>query len=82
MDFFLQMLSESGTNILEPIMSLEVVAPEEYLSSVLSDLGGRRADIGRVNVRGKSKVSNLLANVFCFVSLFFWVGRCLRNSTF
>lgn len=60
------MLSESGTYILEPIMSLDVVTPEQYLSPVLSDLGGRRADIGGVNVRDKSKVCFLAFNIFNF----------------
>lgn len=46
----------SGTDILEPIMQLEIVVPEEYLSSIMADLSRRRATINYVGVRGLSKV--------------------------
>ena len=36
---------EAGAVLLEPIMKLEVVTPEDYLGDVVADLSGRRADI-------------------------------------
>jgi elongation factor G len=42
--------------LLEPIMTLEVVAPEEYLGEVLSDLSGRRGDIQGLDLRSGSRV--------------------------
>lgn len=53
-----QLVKESGTDILEPVMHLEVVAPEEYLSIVLADLSRRRTTIRDVTMRGKNKVSH------------------------
>lgn len=50
-----KLLAQSGTQILEPIMQLEVVTPEEYLSSIMGDLSRRRAIIQNVSLRGKSK---------------------------
>jgi elongation factor G len=42
--------------LLEPIMSVEVVAPEEYLGEVLSDLSGRRGEIQGLDLRSGSRV--------------------------
>ena len=44
---------KAGLVLLEPIMRLEVVVPEEYLGDVLADLTGRRAEITGVKTRGK-----------------------------
>lgn len=51
-----QALAEAGVNILEPIMKLEVVTPEEYLGETTSDLGSRRAMIQDIFHRGKLRV--------------------------
>ncbi|MER3454541.1 MAG: elongation factor G [Acidimicrobiia bacterium] len=42
--------------LLEPIMSVEVVTPEDYLGDVISDLSSRRARIEGTEARGNSKV--------------------------
>jgi len=42
--------------LLEPIMSLEVVVPEEYLGDVIGDLNGRRGRIEGVQLRGTSQI--------------------------
>jgi elongation factor G len=39
--------------LLEPIMRLEVVCPEEYIGEVTGDLNRRRANLERIEVRGK-----------------------------
>lgn len=39
-------MSRGKMALLEPVMSLEVITPEEFLGDVLSDLGKRRAQIG------------------------------------
>jgi len=39
--------------LLEPIMKLEIVTPEQYLGDVISDLSSRRAQIGAVEARGE-----------------------------
>ncbi|KAJ8925928.1 hypothetical protein NQ315_009780 [Exocentrus adspersus] len=51
-----KLVKESGTDILEPVMQLEVVVPSSYLSVVLADLSRRRTAIRDVTMRGKSKV--------------------------
>lgn len=51
------MLDESGTNLLEPIMYLEIASPEEYISLILGDLGRKKADILNVEFKNNMKVS-------------------------
>lgn len=41
--------------LLEPVMSIEVVVPEEYLGDVMGDLNKRRAKIEELGTRGKAK---------------------------
>jgi len=41
--------------ILEPIMKVEVVTPEDFLGDVLGDLNSKRAQIGTVENRGNAK---------------------------
>jgi elongation factor G len=42
--------------LLEPIMSLEVVVPEEYMGDVIGDLTGRRGRIEGMQLRGTSQI--------------------------
>jgi elongation factor G len=42
--------------LLEPVMSLEVTVPEEYLGAVTADLNARRAEITDLLTRGKLRV--------------------------
>ncbi len=42
--------------LLEPIMRVEVVVPEEYMGEVIGDLNGRRGRIGQLEPRGGSQV--------------------------
>jgi elongation factor G len=49
---FRKILSDGKIVILEPIMSLEVVTPEEFLGNIQSDLNSRRAVIMNSDRRG------------------------------
>jgi elongation factor G len=46
----------AGVVLLEPIMDVEVVTPEEYMGDVIGDLSGRRGKIGSMGARGNSQV--------------------------
>jgi elongation factor G len=52
---------EAGTRLLEPIMKVEVIAPETNVGDVLGDLNARRAQIEDVGFRGQQRV--ILAKV-------------------
>jgi len=49
-------LRKGHSILLEPIMSLEVVIPAEYLGDVIGDLGSRRCKIESMSDRGNAKV--------------------------
>jgi len=68
---FKELREKGGPKLLEPIMSVEVVTPEEYLGSVIGDLNGRRGQIQGQDVRGNAIVINAfvpLANMFGYVN--------------
>ncbi len=44
--------------ILEPVMSVEVVTPEEYMGDVMGDLNGRRGKVEGMEPRGNAQVVN------------------------
>ncbi len=56
--------------LLEPIMKVEVVTPEDYVGSVIGDLNSRRGQIIGTDTRGNAQVVNAmvpLANMFQYV---------------
>ena len=61
---------KAGAQLLEPIMKVEVVTPEDYVGSVIGDLNGRRGQIQGQEARGVAVVINAmvpLANMFKYV---------------
>ena len=64
-------LQKGGSVLLEPIMKVEVVTPEEYTGSVIGDLNSRRGQIQGQDMRGNAVVVNAmvpLMNMFGYVS--------------
>lgn len=45
-----------GPVVLEPVMKLEVVTPEDYLGEVIGDLGRRRAGVESIDAQGDTQV--------------------------
>lgn len=57
-----KILVQAGCQLLEPIMSLEILTPSEKVSTILSDLSRRRSTILDVKPRGElNKVIEVLA---------------------
>ena len=46
----------TGAVLLEPIMKLEVVTPDDYLGDIMADLPARRAQVDRMSERAGLKV--------------------------
>jgi elongation factor G len=64
-------LQKAGCVLLEPIMKVEVVTPEDYTGSVIGDLNSRRGQIQGQDMRGNAVVVNAmvpLANMFGYVN--------------
>ena len=62
---------KAGAKLLEPVMKVEVVTPDEYAGSVMGDLNSRRGQIQGTETRGVATVINAmvpLANMFGYVS--------------
>ncbi|MEO0149157.1 MAG: elongation factor G, partial [candidate division WOR-3 bacterium] len=57
---FWEALKMANPVLLEPIMRLEVVTPEEYLGDVIGDIGARRGHIKALEDRGNAKVITAL----------------------
>jgi elongation factor G len=68
---FREALQKAGPVLLEPIMKVEVVTPEDYLGSVIGDINSRRGQIIGTDTRGNAQVVNAmvpLANMFGYVN--------------
>ncbi len=62
---------ELGMSLLEPVMKVEVVTPEDYTGSVIGDLNSRRGQIQDQEMRGNANVVHAmvpLANMFGYVN--------------
>jgi len=62
---------KSGIKLLEPIMKVEVVTPEEYLGDVIGDINSRRGQIQGTDSRGNAQAVTAmvpLANMFGYVN--------------
>ena len=64
-------LKKAGAKLLEPIMKVEVVTPEEYTGGVIGDLTSRRGMVQGQDSRGNANVINAfvpLANMFGYIN--------------
>jgi len=68
---FREGVQKAGPKLLEPIMKVEVVSPEDYVGGVIGDLTSRRGQILGQEMRGNATVINAmvpLANMFGYVN--------------
>ena len=57
--------------LLEPVMRVEVVTPEEYMGDIIGDLNSRRGDVTSMDQQGNARVVGAmvpLANMFGYVN--------------
>jgi elongation factor G len=68
---FRELKQHGDPRLLEPIMKVEVVSPEEFTGSVIGDINSRRGMIQGQDMRGNANVVNAmvpLANMFGYVN--------------
>ena len=53
-------MKQASPVLLEPIMKVEVVTPDEYMGDVMGDLSSRRGRIEGMNVQGNAQVINAM----------------------
>ncbi len=68
---FREGIPKCGPKLLEPIMKVEVVTPEEYMGDIIGDLNSRRGQVSGMDQRGIARVVSAmvpLANMFGYVN--------------
>ena len=68
---FKEVCSRATLKLLEPVMRVEVVTPEDYMGDVIGDLNSRRGQINTQEVRGNATVITAmvpLANMFGYIN--------------
>ena len=78
---------KAGIKLLEPIMKVEIVTPEDYLGDVIGDLNSRRGQIQGTDSRGNAQTIEAivpLANMFGYVNQLrsFTQGRAQYSMQF
>lgn len=70
-------VKKAGPQILEPVMKVEVVTPDDFLGTVLGDLNSRRGQVEGMEARGNAQV----VRAFVPLGMMFGYTTELRSST-
>jgi elongation factor G len=68
---FKEGIAKAGPKLLEPVMKVEVVTPEDFMGDVIGDLNSRRGQVQDMDMRGNARVVTAmvpLANMFGYVN--------------
>ena len=68
---FREAIAKSSPVLLEPVMKVEVVTPEDYMGDIIGDLNSRRGQVASMDQRGIARVVEAmvpLANMFGYVN--------------
>ena len=68
---FREAMQKAGPQLLEPIMKVEVVTPEEYMGDIIGDINSRRGIVQGMSDRGNAKVVDAmvpLSNMFGYIN--------------
>ncbi|MDH3473224.1 MAG: elongation factor G, partial [Rhodospirillales bacterium] len=68
---FREGIQKGAPVLLEPVMRVEVVTPEEYMGDIIGDLNSRRGNVSGMDTRGNARVVTAmvpLANMFGYVN--------------
>ena len=68
---FREGMPQAGAKLLEPLMKVEVITPEEYMGDIIGDLNSRRGSVQGMEPRGNAQIvtaSVPLAEMFGYVN--------------
>jgi elongation factor G len=68
---FREAMKKAAPRLLEPVMKVEIITPEEYMGDIIGDLNSRRGNVGGMDQRGNARVISAmvpLANMFGYVN--------------
>ena len=68
---FREAMEKAGPKLLEPVMKVEIITPEEYMGDIIGDLNSRRGNVGGMDQRGNARAIDAmvpLANMFGYIN--------------
>ena len=68
---FREAMDKAAPRLLEPVMKVEVLTPEEYMGDIIGDLNSRRGNVGGMDQRGNARAIDAmvpLANMFGYIN--------------
>ena len=68
---FREAMEKAASRLLEPVMKVEVITPEEYMGDIIGDLNSRRGNVGGMETRGNARAVTAmvpLANMFGYIN--------------
>ena len=68
---FREAMEKAAARLLEPVMKVEVITPEEYMGDIIGDLNSRRGNVGGMDQRGNARAVTAmvpLANMFGYIN--------------
>ena len=68
---FREGIPQAKPKLLEPVMKVEVITPEDYMGDIIGDLNSRRGQVSGMDQRGNARVIDAtvpLANMFGYVN--------------
>jgi len=68
---FREAMQKAAPRLLEPVMKVEIITPEEYMGDIIGDLNSRRGNVGGMDQRGNARVISAmvpLVNMFGYVN--------------
>jgi elongation factor G len=68
---FREAMEKATPKLLEPVMKVEVLTPEEYVGDIIGDLNSRRGQVGGMDQRGNARAIDAmvpLANMFGYIN--------------
>ena len=68
---FREAMNKASPKLLEPVMKVEVITPEEYMGDIIGDLNSRRGNVGGMDQRGNARAIDAmvpLANMFGYIN--------------
>ncbi|MGU9961613.1 MAG: elongation factor G [Candidatus Puniceispirillales bacterium WSBS_2018_MAG_OTU23] len=68
---FREAMQKAAPKLLEPVMKVEIITPEEYMGDIIGDLNSRRGNVGGMDQRANARVISAmvpLANMFGYIN--------------
>ena len=68
---FREAMDKAAARLLEPVMKVEIITPEEYMGDIIGDLNSRRGNVGGMETRANARAITAmvpLANMFGYIN--------------